>query len=257
MRAVNLLPKDGAGGGKSLRNEDPAVVVGAALAAVVMIALVASFLAAHGKASAQQKELTAARLQLADLSEKRKAQQAKLKPVKRTAPVTPIVPPPAITGQEATWLSSVSQVLGQRTDWDRVLREVSLVMPNDVTLSSMSLTAPSTTAGAAPAQGFTISGAAYSYESVARLLTRLALVPDLSGVTLGSTSAGASSGGSSTSGAAGAPTTAPPSTTGQGSSGSVQFAITAAVKGPTTTPVAPAVPVAPAPTDTTATDGGA
>src|SRR4051812_31849410 len=204
MRAVNLLPIDQRAGGKSIRHEDPAVVVGSALGVVVMIALIASFLTAHGKANAQEAKLTAARLELAQLSEKRKAELAKLKPVKQTAPVTPIVPPPSVTGQEASWLSSVSQVLGQRIAWDRLLREVSLVMPSDVSLSALTMTTPTTVVGApAPAQGFVITGSAYSYDSVARLLSRLALVPDLESVTLSNTSGatdGAAGGSSSSSG---------------------------------------------------------
>ena len=229
MRAVNLLPIDQRSGGKSIREEDPAVVVGSALGVVVMIALCASFYTAHSKATTQQAKLTAARLELAQLSEKRKAEIAKLKPVKPTAPVTPIVPPPSVTGQEATWLSSVSQQLGQRIAWDRLLREVSLVMPSDVSLSSLTLTAPSTTAGAATAQGFVISGSAYSYDSVARLLSRLALVPDLENVTLTNSSSGAPAG------AAG-------SSSSSSASDLVQFNINASVKG---------APVAPPPATTT------
>jgi hypothetical protein len=238
MRAVNVLPIDQRSGGKSIRQEDPAVVVGSALGVVVMIALIASFLTAHGKASAQQTKLTAARLELAQLSEKRKAELAKLKPVKVVAPVTPIVPPPSVTGQEATWLSSVSQVLGQRIAWDRLLREVSLVMPGDISLSALTLTAPATTAGAAPAQGFVITGSAYSYDGVARLLSRLALVPDLENVQLSNSSSGTSGG------AAGSPSSS--------GSGLVQFNISASIKGgapAVTTP--PAATPAPATTDTT------
>jgi Fimbrial assembly protein (PilN) len=241
MRAVNLLPIEQRAGGKSIRQEDPAVVVGSALGVVVMIALIASFLTAHGKASAQQAKLTAARLELAQLSEKRKAELAKLKPVKPTAPVTPIVPPPTVTGQEASWLSSVSQVLGQRIAWDRLLREVSLVMPSDVSLSALTLTAPATTAGAAPAQGFVITGSAYSYDSVARLLSRLALVPDLENVQLSNSSSGtapgAAGGSSSSSG-----------------SGLVQFNISAAVKGAAPVATTPAATTPAVTTDTT--EGG-
>jgi hypothetical protein len=239
MRAVNLLPLDQRAGAKSIRQEDPAVVVGSALGVVVIIALAASFLTAHGKATAEQAKLSAARLELAALSEKRKAEQAKLKPVKVTAPVTPIVPPPSVTGQEATWLSSVSQVLGQRIAWDRILREVSLVMPSDVSLSALTLTAPATTPGAAVAQGFVITGSAYSYDSVARLLSRLALVPDLSNVTLSNSSSGGDGGSS-----------------GSSSSGAVQFNISAAVKGAAPAVTTPAPAPAPATTDTTS-DGSA
>jgi Tfp pilus assembly protein PilN len=141
----------------------------------------------------------------------------------------------------------VSANLAQRIAWDRVLREVSLVIPSDVTLLSLTMTAPTTASaapGAAPgsaaAQGFVIQGTAFSYDSVARLLSRLALVPDLSNVTLTSTGSGAAPG---SSGSSSAQTT-----------GGVQFNITAAVKGAPAPPPA-AAPVAPASTDTTTGSG--
>jgi Tfp pilus assembly protein PilN len=228
MRAVNLLPKEFAAR-KSLREEDPAVVVGSALAVVVLIALGASFLVAQSKANTQQKRLTAARLELGKFSQKNNSTP----PVKTPAvPITPIVPPPSIVGQEAVWLSSVTSTLSQRIAWDRVLREVSLVMPDDVTLSSLTMTAPAApgaipTGPAGAGQGFVIAGSAFSYPSVARLLSRLGLVPDLSNVTLTSTTSS--------------------------SKASVDFAITAAIKG---APAPPAPPVAPV-TTTTATTTGA
>jgi Tfp pilus assembly protein PilN len=235
MRAVNLLPREYQTA-KSIRHEDPAVVVGSALGVIVMIALGGSFFAAHGNASAEQARLSKARLELAQLAVHKKPTPP---PVKPSAPITPIVPPPAVTGQEATWLSAVSTNLSQRIAWDRVLREVSLVVPSDVTLISLTMTAPPTSAatpGAAAAQGFVIQGSAFSYDSVARLLSRLALVPDLSNVTLTSTGSGAAPG---SSGSSAQPTVG------------VQFNITAAVKGAPIAPVA-AAPVVPATTDTTA-----
>jgi len=74
----------------------------------------------------------------------------------------------------------------------------SLVVPSDVWLTSMAVQAPIASASPVPpvagstpapvptANSFTIEGNAYSHEGVARLLTRLALVPDLGNVTLGS-----------------------------------------------------------------------
>ena len=235
MRAVNLLPRD-LQNAKSIRHEDPAVVVGSALGVVVMIALGSAFFVAHGKANAQQVQLTQARLQLAQLSEHQKP-----KPVTPSVPITPIVPPPTVTGQEASWLSAVSTNLSQRIAWDRVLREVSLVVPDDVTLTQLTMTAPTPASEAAAAspgattssQGFVIQGNAFSYDSVARLLSRLALVPDLSDVNLASTGSGSS----------------PGSTSAPGSG--VSFNITATVAGPPPAPVA-APPVAAASTDTTA-----
>jgi Tfp pilus assembly protein PilN len=242
MRAVNLLPAD-LQQRKSIRQEDPAVVIGSALGVVVMIALAGAFLAAHGKAGAQQTRLTKAQLELAQLSLKN---HTKPKPTKPTTPITPIVPPPAVTGQEATWLAAVSSSLSQRIAWDRVLRDVSLVIPDDVTLTSMTMTAPIVAAVAvpgvtasAPAQGFAIAGSAFSYDSVARLLSRLALVPDLSDVTLTSTGSG---GAGSTDGGGGSAS---------GPTSGVTFNISAGVKGPPA-PAAPVVPVTPVTTDTTA-----
>jgi Tfp pilus assembly protein PilN len=241
MRAVNLLPREYQNA-KSIRHEDPAVVVGSALGVIVMIALGGAFFVAHGHASAQQARLTAARLVLAQLAAHQKPTPKSVKP---SAPITPIVPPPAVTGQEATWLSAVSTNLAQRIAWDRVLREVSLVIPSDVTLLSLTMSAPTASAagaapGAAASQGFVIQGSAFSYDSVARLLSRLALVPDLSNVTLTSTGSGAAPGSSGSSSSQ--------------STGGVQFNITAAVKGAPAPPAA-ATPVAPASTGTTSGSG--
>jgi hypothetical protein len=245
MRAVNLLPID-LQVRKSIRHEDPAVVVGSALGVVVMIFLGAAFFMAHGHATSEQKRLTDARLELAALSVHKKPTP---KP-KKVAPITPIVPPPTITNEEASWLSAVSTSLSQRIAWDRVLREVSLVMPDDVTLTSMTMTAPTASAvvpgavtASAPAQGFVIAGSAFSYDSVARLLSRLSLVPDLSDVTLTSTGSAGAAGTTGSTGSTGGSSSA---------AGGVTFNISAAVKG-APAPAAPATTPAPAATDTTAT----
>jgi len=242
MRAVNLLPKE-LQTRKSIREEDPAVVVGSALGVVVMIVLGLAFYVEHSAAGKQQARLTTARLELAQLSIKQ--HHEKPKPSKPTVPITPLVPPPSVTGQEATWLSSVETNLSQRIAWDRVLREVSLVMPDDVTLTSLSMSAPTTPTlipgvvttppATSSAQGFSIAGDAFSYDSVARLLSRLSLVPDLTDVTLTNTSAGSSAAGGSASG--------------------VQFNISANVK-VAPAPVAPAITTTP-PADTSSTTTGA
>ena len=227
MRAVNLLPVE-LRQHKSIRQEDPAVVVGSALGVIVMIALGTAFYVAHSNVNAQQQRLTSVRLELASLAQTKHAPPPK--PVRPSAPITPIVPPPAVTGQEAAWLAAVSTDLSQRIAFDRVLRDVSLVIPDDVTLTSMTMSAPVATptipgvpppAGAA--QGFVISGSAYSYDGVARLLSRLELVPDLSGVTLASTGSGGTAGAT-------------------GPAVGVQFNITAAIKGAPAPPAALPIP---------------
>jgi Tfp pilus assembly protein PilN len=227
MRAVNLLPKDSAHNRKSFKREDPAVVVGAGLGAVVMIALIGGFMNVHSKVGAEQTKLDAARAEYAKLSLEKKAAPV-IKPVK----TDPIIPVPAVTAEEQPRLSAISSALGTRIAWDRILREFSLVMPDDVKVTSVSLAAPSTDAATTGApvgggsQGFSIAGSAFSHDGVARLLSRLMLIPDLENVTLGN------------------------STAGQDASAGVQFTITASVKGAVLPPPAAAPVTAPATTTT-------
>jgi Tfp pilus assembly protein PilN len=228
MRAVNLLPKDTNQRGKSIRAEDPAVVIGSALGLVVLLALVAGFLNVHSKVNDAQKKLTAAHIELGRLATLKREEPTPYKPVKQD----PIVPIPAVTSEEQPRLDAVSTALATRIAWDRILREFSLVLPNDVTLKSLALTTPSPAAAAATgatavAQNLTIAGTTYSHDAVARLLSRLMLIPDLTNVALASSTAGADA-------------------------GAVEFNITAGVKG-APAPPAPAPVVAPAVTTTGAT----
>jgi Tfp pilus assembly protein PilN len=221
MRAVNLLPRDAQSGGKSIRNEDPAVVIGSVLGVVVIVVMSVGFLVAHSKVSAEQKKLTAAQVQLGALS-LHKQPTAKTKTAK---PTRPIIPLPAVTSEEQPLLAEISTAMSSRIAWDRILREFSLVMPDDVTISALTMTAPT---ASAPTQGLTISGLAFSQDSVARLLSRLMLIPDLSDINLTNSTGGAAAG--------------------------VQFSITATVKGAPAPAPTPAVPTTPA--DTTDTSGG-
>jgi Tfp pilus assembly protein PilN len=224
MRAVNLLPKDANQRGKSIGDQDPAVVVGSALGVVVLIALVAGFLNVHSTVGAEQKKLTAARVELARLAEEKRAQTTQSKSVQQE----PIVPVPAVTAEEQPRLEAITTALSTRIAWDRILREFSLVLPSDVTLKSIALTAPASALSAATtgspagasAQGLAIDGTTYSHDAVARLLSRLMLIPDLTNITLASSTA---------------------STVG----GLVDFSITAGVKGAPAPPAPPAATVTP------------
>jgi Tfp pilus assembly protein PilN len=228
MRAVNLLPAD-AGQRKSFLKEDPAVVVGSALGAVVLIALAAGFLNVHSKVSANNAQLASVRTELAKLSEHKTSAPPTLS---KPAYVQPIVPLPSVLSEQQPRLDALSSAMATRIAWDRILREFSLVLPSDVTLASLSLTAPLAvvTPGAAAAHDLQLSGTTYSYDAVARAISRLMLIPDLTNVTLtGSTASPAT------------PTTP----------ALVTFSVTAGVKG------APAPPVVAPPvvtgTDTTTT----
>lgn len=237
MRAVNLLPAD-AVQRKSFRKEDPAVVVGSALGVIVLMALVAGFMNVHAKVNADQKKLADVRVELAQLSL-----------VKRHAVVAPqpthtktIIPVPAVTSEEQPRLAAIAGAMSTRIAWDRILREFSLVLPSDITLTSLTLNAPAaaTTPGApaapaAGAQGLSIAGSAYSHDGVARLLSRLMLIPDLTNVTLSNSQVA---------------TMSTP-----GGAGGVQFSISAEVKGAPAPPAVPPAASAPAPTTGATTTG--
>jgi len=241
MRAVNLLP-EGSAQRKSFRKEDPAVVIGSALGVIVLLAIVAGFMNVHAKVNADQAKLTAVRAELAQLSLVKKPAVVPPKPVH----TKPIIPIPAVTSEEQPRLAALSTAMSTRIAWDRILREFSLVLPSDITLTSLTLNAPpapvSTVPGAAPAapaggaQGLSIAGSAFSHDGVARLLSRLMLIPDLTNVTLASSNAAAGS------------------TPGSSGSG-VLFAISADVKGAPAPPAPPAPPAAPAPSTGTTTTG--
>lgn len=169
MRAVNLLPSEARRRARSAPNQ---AVLAATVAGVAVVAVLGGGnLLESSRVASAQNTLNAAKLQLAGTP---------LPPA--TPHVTP--PPPVIAAQMQPRLQAVSTALSTRIAWDRILREFSLVLPSDVQLTSLQLTA----AGAnVSAGGLQLSGLTFSYGSVARLLARMALVPDLTGVTLGNT----------------------------------------------------------------------
>jgi Tfp pilus assembly protein PilN len=163
MRAVNLLPRDIQRSG--IKPSAPLLtgVIGCVLVTGV---LCVGFLMQSAKVAEKRSELDAARAELA------------------------LVPPPAaqtadpsagLAGEEALRVTALQGALNGRVAWDRLLREVSLVLPKDVWLTSLSLSQPT---GAAQSKEFVIVGTAYSHEGVARLLSRIALIPDLTNVVL-------------------------------------------------------------------------
>src|SRR6266508_1757614 len=152
MRAVNLLPRETKQ--RTVKKESVPVLVGACAGVLVFALLVAMFFMRGG--------MTAAEEQLA--------------------------------GVQSPRLSALSTALSTRVAWDRVFREFSLVLPDDVWLTMLSAKSPispstgeSSSTSTAPSQ-FTINGRTYSHDAVARMLSRLQVVPDLTNVQLLSSS---------------------------------------------------------------------
>ena len=184
MRAVNLLP----GGEEQGRKVPPLPVLAGCVGAVLVSALLAvMFLSASAGVAKKQRALEQI--------------QAEYAAMPAPAPASPVVA--ELPQQRQTRVTALATVLGQRVAWDRLLREVSQVVPSDVWLVTLTALAPSISpasatpaAGAEPEKSFSLIGCTYSQDSVARFLARLSIVPDLMNMTLGrSESSGDSSGG--------------------------------------------------------------
>jgi Tfp pilus assembly protein PilN len=186
VRAVNLLPGDQANQGRKV---PPLPVLVGCVGTVLISALLAvMFLSASAGVAKKQHALEQI--------------QAEYAAIPAPAPASPVVA--ELPQQRQTRVTALATVLGQRVAWDRLLREVSQVVPSDVWLITLNAVAPSlspasgaSAAGATPAQSFTVTGCTYSQDSVARFLARLSVVPDLTDMTLKSSesSGGGAAGG--------------------------------------------------------------
>ena len=175
MRAINLLPRDDAKG----RQKTQWIVIVPVIAAVLMSAVLSMlFLSASGKVKDRKATLTSLQAELAAIP---------------TPDASKVQSQNALVADKQTRVRALNTALSHRVAWDRVFRELSLVLPDDVWLSTVSAKAPVSsslaTAPAAPtanvaATEFTIDGYTYSQPAVARLLSRLSVIPDLLNVQL-------------------------------------------------------------------------
>jgi len=175
MRAFNFLLKEAAPTEKeSKQSAIPHVIV--ALAGVLVFAALAAFyLSSSAAVTKKSGELDDLRGELASLQVPEKQPQAPSEG-------------PNIDSERAARTAALSTALADRLAWDRVLRELALVLPADVTLVTLDATAPSPgSAGAATSGGvssFRVTGTSASQASVARLLSRLQVIPELQNVQL-------------------------------------------------------------------------
>jgi Tfp pilus assembly protein PilN len=208
MRAVNLLPRETKQPRKRL-----SLVGQLALVAPFVVAglLAAGFLLASSSVHSKRSTLQALQDELASLPSPKAPEPQQN---------------PALASERQLRISALGAALQSRLVWDRVLREISAVLPADVWLTTMSAKAPelpttvptattaapaasslpasttstdttatttttaSTTTAAAPPpapaapQPMSFAGYTYSQEGVARLLSRLTVVPALQDVKL-------------------------------------------------------------------------
>jgi Tfp pilus assembly protein PilN len=134
--------------------------------------------------------------QLADAQARLVAQDARAQPIKDAQA--------AVSAR----LAVVQSVDATRVHWDTVLGDLGRDLPTGVYLTSLNVSGSNTPAAGAVAattstgsSSFTIVGGTSSHVRVALILDRLALLPWLSNVSLGSSTRSSSSSGSSGSGA--------------------------------------------------------
>ena len=194
MRAVNLLPR-----AEPRRRTRMTLGVQLALVApfVVGSLLFAGYLVSSSKVNDDRATLKALQDELAAL------------PPPVTAPETNA----QLALQHGQRVSALASALQTRVAWDRILREISSILPEDVWLTALSAqspqtavsiapppsqttttesdggtttTAPPTTPTPVPSSGTPLSLAGYTYsqEGVARFLSRLAVIPELQDVKL-------------------------------------------------------------------------
>jgi Tfp pilus assembly protein PilN len=172
MRAVNLLPRDEAP--KSFEKNRGVAFGAAGGAALVTVGMVALMLSAGGTVTEQQAQVAALQAELASIPDATENAEAAAENA-------------AISSELSKRTNALSSVLSNRIAWDAVLRQVSLVLPTDVWLTSLTTTAPGES-DAAPGEttttGITLQGATYAQSGVARLLSRLNVAPVLTNVRL-------------------------------------------------------------------------
>jgi Tfp pilus assembly protein PilN len=189
MRAVNLLPRQQVEQ-KRERPNTVAFIAGIGGAAVVLV-LVAGFLLANRSVDRQRQALSTARALLAAT------------PTHHVSAQTNAFRSAILSQREQRTLA-LAAAIGKRVAWDRILRRMTLVLPDDVWLTNVTgsmplqpaatgapttTTPPTSSAFPAAPTALTIAGATYSQAGVARLLARLQVLPDLKNVQLQSSQA--------------------------------------------------------------------
>jgi Tfp pilus assembly protein PilN len=178
MRAVNLMPRDE----RKARLEVGRLPLLAAAGGIVVVTAAAFFVASSASSQADET-------------------RAEVRAVEAAIAQLPKSPDAALSvgtlvQERSNRVAALAAALDTRTAFDRVLVDISRVLPRGAWLTQLEAASivPSTPAEAAAAAGagsasgeVTIKGAAFSHETVAAVLGRLAIVPTLANVRLTST----------------------------------------------------------------------
>ncbi len=175
MRAVNLLPRD-ANVAKSGGRRLPVLL---AVGCVAAVTVVVGQLGMRASAQADERR---GDLELAE------AALARIPTPQQQQPVAP-----DMTAERSNRVAAFQSALSTRVPVDRVMQQLSYVVPEDVWLNGLTVTIPTetgpvgapATSGATTASAtVTVKGATYSQTSIARFLGRLSALSSLENVRL-------------------------------------------------------------------------
>jgi Tfp pilus assembly protein PilN len=175
MRAFNLLPKEEVREQQERGNPLPYILV--ALAGVLVFAALAAFyLMAGTDVTKKKSEADDLRAELAVYQQN--AQQDTLDNKESE-----------LATERVTRTASLAAALGSRLAWDRLLREIALVVPDEVSLSQIQGNAPlaastTTAADGSAVNDLTIVDSTANEASVAEFMARLSVISQLESVRL-------------------------------------------------------------------------
>jgi len=169
MRAFNLLPKDDSRAKRTGSNTGViAVVVGAVL---VVAALGALYFQSSAAVSHKQSQVTELQAKLAAINVKPETPREKIAPQLQT--------------EQSGRTTALATALSGRIAWDRILREISLVLPDDISLTQVQTTSLAAADATQPSvTQIEFDGFAPTQASVGLMLSRLALIPEVASVEL-------------------------------------------------------------------------
>jgi Tfp pilus assembly protein PilN len=178
MRAFNLLPREEARTVKEGASS-PVPQVLLALAGVLVFAVLAAFYLMAGT------DVTAKRGQVEDLRAELAAYQATAQQQQPSVEDKSA----ALANERVGRTNALAAALGKRLAWDRLLSEIALVIPDEVSVSQIQGSSPAAAATAASADGspvtnLTIIGTTADQASVAEFMARLSVVRQLMAVRL-------------------------------------------------------------------------
>jgi Tfp pilus assembly protein PilN len=182
MRAFNLLPREEARTVKEGASSPvPQVLV--ALAGVLVFAVLAALYLMAGT------DVTAKKGQVEDLRAELAAYQATAQQQQPSVEDKSA----ALANERVGRTNALASALGKRLAWDRLLSEIALVIPDEVSVSQIQGSSPASAATAASADGspvtnLTIIGTTADQASVAEFMARLSVVRQLMAVRLESAS---------------------------------------------------------------------